>query len=175
MPDYPLPANHLGVEHLAVLDFVCLSTTLSLPAPTQVPVTLNVDHRTGGWRVRSLFGTLGWLTAEEAAEYPDLDRLRAAGMTASTTAEGHLDGVAVHLAPSPLHIARDDQPENSVLFAGGVPAAIDTSITSYLQQSQIEGLGTAYVFVEFPLIEDDIVVIVHDDVLGLLEKVVDYE
>ena len=175
MPDYPLPANHLGVEHLAVLDFVCLSTTLSLPAPTQVPVTLNVDHRTGGWRVRSLFGTLGWLTAEEAAEYPDLDRLRAAGMTASTTAEVHLDEVAVNLGLAPWHIARNDQPENTVLLAGGVPAAIDTSMTSDVQQSQIEALGTACVFVEFHHIGDDIVVTVDDAVFGLLGPAADFE
>ena len=175
MPDYPLPANHLGVEHLAVLDFVCLSTTLSLPAPTQVPVTLKVDHRTGGWRVRSLFGTLGWLTAEEAAEYPDLERLRAAGMTASTTAEVHLDEVAVNLGLAPWHIARNDQPENTVLLAGGVPAAIDTSMTSDVLQSQIEALGTACVFVEFHHIGDDIVVTVDDAVFGLLGPAADFE
>ena len=158
-----------------MLDFVCLSTTLSLPAPTQVPVTLNVDHRTGGWRVRSLFGTLGWLTAEEAAEYPDLDRLRAAGMTASTTAEVHLDEVAVNLGLAPWHIARNDQPENTVLLAGGVPAAIDTSMTSDVLQSQIEALGTACVFVEFHHIGDDIVVTVDDAVFGLLGPAADFE
>lgn len=175
MPDYPLPANHLGVEHLAVLDFVCLSTTLSLPAPTQVPVTLEADNRTGGWRIRSMFGTLGWLNAQEAADFPDLDRLRAAGMTASTTAEVYLDEVAVNLGLAPWHIARNDQPDNTVLLAGGVPAAVDTSMTSDVQQSQIEALGTASVFVEFHHIGDDIVITVDDAVFGLLGPAADYE
>lgn len=175
MPDYPLPAHHLGVEHLAVLDFVCLSTTLSIPAQTQVPVTLEADNRTGGWRIRSLFGTLGWLSAEETAEFPDLELLRAAGMTASTTAEVDLDDVAVNLGLAPWHIAHNNQPEGTVLLAGGVPAAVDTSMTSDVQQSQIEAMGTASVFVEFHHIGDDIVITVDDSVFGLLGPAADYE
>src|SRR5699024_8174379 len=67
------------------------------------------------------------------------------------------------------------QPENTVLLAGGVPAAIDTSMTSDVLQSQIEALGTACVFVEFHHIGDDIVVTVDDAVFGLLGPAADFE
>ncbi|MFZ2292034.1 MAG: hypothetical protein WAW05_06410 [Corynebacterium casei] len=175
MSDYPLPAHHLGVEHLAVLDYVCLSATLALPAQTQIPVTLEADNRTGGWRVRSMFGTVGWLTAEEAAEFPDMERLRSAGMTASTTAVVDLDDVAVNLGLAPWHIARNDQPEGTVLLAGGVAAGLDTSMSSDVQSSQIEALGTACVFVQFHHVAGSIVVTVDDAVLGLLGQATDFE
>lgn len=174
MSDYPLPAHHLGVEHLAVLDYVCLSTTLTLPAQTQIPVTLEADNRTGGWRVRSMFGTVGWLTSEEAAEFPDMERLRSAGMTASTTAVVDLDDVAVNIGLAPWHIARNDQPEGTVLLAGGVAAGLDTSTSWDVQSTQIEALGTASVFVQFHHIGENIVVTVDDAVLGLLGPAADY-
>ena len=175
MPDYPLPAHHLGVEHLAVLDYVCLSTTLALPAQTLVPVSLEADNRMGGWRIRSMFGTVGWLTAEESAEFPDLERIRTAGMTASTTAVVDLDDVAVNIGLSPWHIARNNQPEGTVLLAGGVAAGLDTSMSSDVQSSQIEALGTASVFVQFHHVGEAIVVTVDDAVLGLLGLASDFD
>lgn len=174
MSDYPLALNHCGVEYLAVLDNVCLATTLSLPAQTQIPVTLEADNRTGGWRIRSMFGTVGWLDADESAEYPALERVRDAGITVSTTAVVDLDDVAVNIGLAPWQIAVNNQPEGTVVLNGGVPAALDISMSDDVNAAQITALGTACVFVQLHHIAGAIVVTVDDSVLGVLGAVTDF-
>ncbi|MGM1311059.1 hypothetical protein ACS0VK_08560 [Corynebacterium striatum] len=172
---YPLAKSYFGVEHVAVLDNVVLSTALSLPtlseAPLALDVTLEADAFTGGWRVRSHFGILGYLDAQEAADYPALDRVRASGLQLSTRAtveilpaEGCVD-VAVSLGLAPWMIPNNDQPAGSVLLCGGLGLLVDTA-SGQLNDAQLDQMGTQQLFVTLHDVEGDIVAATPGTVLG---------
>lgn len=170
---YPLAPSYFGVEHVAVLDHVNLGTALSFPglatAPALVDVSLIPDPTTRGWRIRSPFGFLGALDAEESAEYPSLARLRAAGLSPSTHAtveivEGDVD-VAVALGLDPWMIPTTNQPVGSALLAGGHGALVDVS-AGQLTTYQLRGMGTQQLIVSLTLIDDTVLATHGDLVLG---------
>lgn len=176
---YPLAKSYFGVEHVAVLDNVVMSTALSLPtlneAPLALDVTLEADAFTGGWRVRSDFGILGYLDAQEAADYPALDRVRASGLQPATQAtveilpeEGCVD-VAVSLGLAPWMIPNNDQPAGSVLLCGGLGLLVDTA-SGQLNDGQLDQMGTQQMFVTLHDVEGDIVAVTPGTVLGGVAK-----
>ena len=108
---YPLAKSYFGVTHVAVLEHVVHSVALSLPllhkGPLALAVTLEPEAFSGGWRVRSEFGILGYLDAAETAEFPALQRVRASGFRVATDATVELVSedatidVAVNLGLAP--------------------------------------------------------------------------
>lgn len=174
MPRYPLPPQHLGAEHVAILEHIVAASALSLPGlsagPVTVEVTLEPDNLTGGWRVRGPAGYLGWLDATEAAEFPDLERLRTSHLQASTwaaveLADAALD-VAVHLGLGPWQVARNDLPAGALLLAGGHGVPIDTAASSDITAAQLRDMGFSSFFVTLQLVGGTVVAVLEDTVLG---------
>lgn len=170
---YPLAPSYFGVEHVAVLDHVNLGTALSIPglatAPTLIDVSLIPDPTSRGWRIRSPFGFIGALDAEESADYPSLARLRAAGLSPSTHAtvevgEGDVE-VAVALGLDPWMIPSTNQPEGSALLAGGHGALVDVS-AGQLTAHQLRGMGTQQLIVSLISLDDTVLATHGNLVLG---------
>ena len=170
---YPLATSYFGVEHVAILEHVISGTALSIPGvggePALIDVSLEPDTYSNGWRVRSEFGFIGFLDEVEAAEYPDLDRLKASQATPQTLAtvgivEGELE-VAVSLGLWPWMVPVNDQPAESALLAGGHGAVVDTAAGD-LTDSQLSHLETQQFFVTLKVIDDAVVASCGDTVLG---------
>ncbi|MDO5032043.1 hypothetical protein [Corynebacterium sp.] len=163
MQRYPLATQHMGVEYVTVLDHVVLSTLLRLPGLREEPLSFDVtvEPHGEGWRLRSDWGFIGYLDAEESAEFPELARLRGSGVQPVTLAtvemlpEGSLD-VAVLLGLGPWMVAHNDMPEESVLLRGGVGAPVDLA-SGELTQAQVEAMGTEQLFVSLHLLDDAII------------------
>jgi len=173
MMAYPLPTSYFGVEHVVILDHVIAGTALSIPGvgtqPALIDVSLEPDTYSNGWRVRSEFGFIGFLDEVEAAEYPDLHRLKASQATPQTLAtvgivEGELE-VAVSLGLWPWMVPVNDQPAESALLAGGHGAVVDTAAGD-LTESQLSHLETQQFFVTLKVIDDAVVAACGDTVLG---------
>ena len=173
MMAYPLPTSYFGVEHVVILDHVIAGTALSIPGvgtqPALIDVSLEPDTYSNGWRVRSEFGFIGFLDEVEAAEYPDLDRLKASQATPQTVATvGVVDGeleVAVSLGLWPWMVPVNDQPAESALLAGGHGAVID-SAAGDLTDEQLSHLETQQFFVTLKVIDDAVVASCGDTVVG---------
>lgn len=188
MQTYPLPGHHFGVEYLTGLDHVITATALSIPGlaaePVAVPVTLEPQHTTGGWRVRSQFGFLGFFDTQQSANYPHLDRLRQCGAHPSTMAvveivpgqgtQPNTIEAAVVMGLAPWMVAVNAPPENATLLAGGEGAVVDTSTAGDLTPAALSALGTAQVFVQLSVVGTTIVCSLDDDVIGSLGPVEDY-
>ena len=175
MSMYPLAKSYFGVTHVAVLEHVVHSVALSLPllhkGPLALAVTLEPEAFSGGWRVRSEFGILGYLDAAETAEFPALQRVRASGFRVATDATVELVSedatidVAVNLGLAPWMVPVNEQPAGSVLLQGGLGLLIDTA-TGQLNESQLSRLITQQIFVSLHLVEGDIVAATPGFVLG---------
>lgn len=173
MVPYPLATSYFGVEHVAILEHAISGTVLSIPGvgsqPALIDVSLEPDTYSNGWRVRSDFGFIGFLDEVEAAEYPDLHRLKASQATPHTVATvGIVDGeleVAVSLGLWPWMVPVNDQPAESVLLAGGHGAVVD-SAAGDLTDSQLTHLDTQQFFVTLKVIDDAVVASCGDTVLG---------
>lgn len=173
MVPYPLATSYFGVEHVAILEHVISGTVLSIPGvgsqPALIDVSLEPDTYSNGWRVRSEFGFIGFLDEVEAAEYPDLHRLKASQATPQTVATvGIVDGeleVAVSLGLWPWLLPVNDQPAESVLLAGGHGAVIDAGAGD-LTESQLSQLETQQFFVTLKIIDDAVVASCGDTVVG---------
>lgn len=173
MVPYPLATSYFGVEHVAILEHVISGTVLSIPGvgsqPALIDVSLEPDTYSNGWRVRSEFGFIGFLDEVEAAEYPDLHRLKASQATPQTVATvGIVDGeleVAVSLGLWPWLLPVNDQPAESVLLAGGHGAVIDTGAGD-LTDEQLSHVATQQFFVTLKVIDDAVVASCGDTVLG---------
>lgn len=173
MMAYPLPTSYFGVEHVVILEHVIAGTALSIPGvgtqPALIDVSLEPDTYSNGWRVRSEFGFIGFLDEVEAAEYPDLDRLKASQATPQTVATvGIVDGeleVAVSLGLWPWMVPVNDQPAESALLAGGHGAVVDTAAGD-MPDSQLSHLETQQFFVTLKVIDDAVVAACGDTVLG---------
>lgn len=173
MVPYPLATSYFGVEHVAILEHVSSGTVLSIPGvgsqPALIDVSLEPDTYSNGWRVRSEFGFIGFLDEVEAAEYPDLHRLKASQATPQTVATvGIIDGeleVAVSLGLWPWMVPVNDQPAESALLAGGHGAVVDTAAGD-LTESQLSQLETQQFFVTLKVIDDAVVASCGDTVLG---------
>ncbi|MDK8475584.1 MULTISPECIES: hypothetical protein [unclassified Corynebacterium] len=173
MVSYPLATSYFGVEHVAILEHVISGTVLSIPGvgsqPALIDVSLEPDTYSNGWRVRSEFGFIGFLDEVEAAEYPDLHRLKASQATPQTVATvGIVDGeleVAVSLGLWPWMVPVNDQPAESALLAGGHGAVVDTAAGD-LTESQLSHLETQQFFVTLKVIDDAVVAACGDTVLG---------
>lgn len=170
---YPLAPSYFGVEHVAILEHVNLSTALSIPGLAQQPALVDVsllpDPTTGGWRVRSDFGFLGALDGEESAEYPALNRLRTAAITPTTQATVEIVDkeveVAVALGLDPWMLPTNNQPANSALLSGGYGALVRVA-EGELTAHQLRAMGTEQLFVTLVLL-DGTVLATHDNlVLG---------
>lgn len=173
MVPYPLATSYFGVEHVAILEHVISGTVLSIPGmgsqPALIDVSLEPDTYSNGWRVRSEFGFIGFLDEVEAAEYPDLHRLKASQATPQTVAtvgivEGELE-VAVSLGLWPWMVPVNDQPAESALLAGGHGAVVDTAAGD-LTESQLSHFETQQFFVTLKVIDDAVVAACGDTVLG---------
>lgn len=173
MMAYPLPTSYFGVEHVVILEHVITGTALSIPGvgsqPALIDVSLEPDTYSNGWRVRSEFGFIGFLDEVEAAEYPDLHRLKASQATLQTVATvGIVDGeleVAVSLGLWPWMVPVNDQPAESALLAGGHGAVVDTAAGD-MPDSQLSHLETQQFFVTLKVIDDAVVAACGDTVLG---------
>lgn len=173
MVPYPLATSYFGVEHVAILEHVISGTVLSIPGvgsqPALIDVSLEPDTYSNGWRVRSEFGFIGFLDEVEAAEYPDLHRLKASQATPQTVATvGIVDGeleVAVSLGLWPWMVPVNDQPAESALLAGGHGAVID-SAAGDLTDEQLSHLETQQFFVTLKVIDDAVVASCGDTVVG---------
>lgn len=173
MVPYPLATSYFGVEHVAILEHVISGTVLSIPGvgsqPALIDVSLEPDTYSNGWRVRSEFGFIGFLDEVEAAEYPDLHRLKASQATPQTVATvGIVDGeleVAVSLGLWPWLLPVNDQPAESVLLAGGHGAVIDAGAGD-LTDEQLSHFDTQQFFVTLKVIDDAVVASCGDTVLG---------
>lgn len=173
MVPYPLATSYFGVEHVAILEHVISGTVLSIPGvgsqPALIDVSLEPDTYSNGWRVRSEFGFIGFLDEVEAAEYPDLHRLKASQATPQTVATiGIIDGeleVAVSLGLWPWMVPVNDQPAESALLAGGHGAVVDTAAGD-LTESQLSQLETQQFFVTLKIIDDAVVASCGDTVVG---------
>lgn len=173
MVSYPLATSYFGVEHVAILEHVISGTVLSIPGvgsqPALIDVSLEPDTYSNGWRVRSEFGFIGFLDEVEAAEYPDLHRLKASQATPQTVATvGIVDGeleVAVSLGLWPWMVPVNDQPAESALLAGGHGAIVDTAAGD-ITDSQLSNLETQQFFVTLKVIDDAVVASCGDTVLG---------
>lgn len=173
MVPYPLATSYFGVEHVAILEHVISGTVLSIPGvgsqPALIDVSLEPDTYSNGWRVRSEFGFIGFLDEVEAAEYPDLHRLKASQATPQTVATvGVVDGeleVAVSLGLWPWMVPVNDQPAESALLAGGHGAVVDTAAGD-LTESQLSQLETQQFFVTLKIIDDAVVASCGDTVVG---------
>lgn len=170
---YPLAPSYFGVEHVAILEHVNLSTALSIPGLAQQPALVDVsllpDPTTGGWRVRSDFGFLGALDGEESTEYPALNRLRTAAMNPATHATVEIiDGeveIAVALGLDPWMIPVNNQPAGTALLSGGYGALVLLA-EGELTAHQLREMGTEQLFVTL-MLHDDTVLATHDNlVLG---------
>lgn len=183
MQHYPLPPHYCGVEHVAILEHIVASTALGLPpvpegpeladAPYVLDVSLEPDLYTAGWRVRSAHGLLGFIDADEAAEFPDLERVRAAGMHVSTWASvellhGEEEGieVAVHLGLAPWQVARNNVPDGAVLLAPGQAVWVNPETSSDIVPSQLQDLGFGQYFVTLTRFGSIIVTALDDVVVG---------
>lgn len=173
MVPYPLATSYFGVEHVAILEHVISGTVLSIPGvgsqPALIDVSLEPDTYSNGWRVRSEFGFIGFLDEVEAAEYPDLHRLKASQATPQTVAtvdiiDGELE-VAVSLGLWPWMVPVNDQPAESALLAGGHGAVID-SAAGDLTDEQLSHLETQQFFVTLKVIDDAVVASCGDTVVG---------
>ncbi|MDD7581432.1 hypothetical protein ACEE23_03605 [Corynebacterium sp. 32222D000AT] len=133
MRNYHLPAQFLGVEHLALLDHLIPAAVLSLPGLAHEPQVLEVslEPLPTGWRVRAAVGIIATITAEEAVAFPSLERLRRAGLVPTTWAQCEIaDGqveVGIHLGPDEWLVPVNTVPAQAALLDGGQPAAVDTS------------------------------------------------
>lgn len=173
MVPYPLATSYFGVEHVAILEHVISGTVLSIPGvgsqPALIDVSLEPDTYSNGWRVRSEFGLIGFLDEVEAAEYPDLHRLKASQATPQTVATiGIIDGeleVAVSLGLWPWMVPVNDQPAESALLAGGHGAVVDPAAGD-LTESQLSHLDTQQFFVTLKIIDDAVVASCGDTVVG---------
>ncbi|MDK4278881.1 hypothetical protein [Corynebacterium accolens] len=173
MVPYPLATSYFGVEHVAILEHVSSGTVLSIPGvgsqPALIDVSLESDTYSNGWRVRSEFGFIGFLDEVEAAEYPDLHRLKASQATPQTVATvGIIDGeleVAVSLGLWPWMVPVNDQPAESALLAGGHGAVVDPAAGD-LTESQLSQLETQQFFVTLKVIDDAVVASCGDTVVG---------
>lgn len=173
MVPYPLATSYFGVEHVAILEHVISGTVLSIPGvgsqPALIDVSLEPDTYSNGWRVRSEFGFIGFLDEVEAAEYPDLHRLKASQATPQTVATvGIVDGeleVAVSLGLWPWMVPVNDQPAESALLADGHGAVID-SAAGDLTDEQLSHLETQQFFVTLKVIDDAVVASCGDTVVG---------
>lgn len=173
MVPYPLATSYFGVEHVAILEHAISGTVLSIPGvgsqPALIDVSLEPDTYSNGWRVRSDFGFIGFLDEVEAAEYPDLHRLKTSQAAPHTVATvGIVDGeleVAVSLGLWPWMVPVNDQPAESVLLAGGHGAVVD-SAAGDLTDSQLTHLDTQQFFVTLKVIDDAVVASCGDTVLG---------
>lgn len=173
MVPYPLATSYFGVEHVAILEHVISGTVLSIPGvgsqPALIDVSLEPDTYSNGWRVRSEFGFIGFLDEVEAAEYPDLHRLKASQATPQTVATvGIVDGeleAAVSLGLWPWMVPVNDQPAESALLAGGHGAVID-SAAGDLTDEQLSHLETQQFFVTLKVIDDAVVASCGDTVVG---------
>lgn len=173
MVPYPLATSYFGVEHVAILEHVISGTVLSIPGvgsqPALIDVSLEPDTYSNGWRVRSEFGFIGFLDEVEAAEYPDLHRLKASQATPQTVATvGIVDGeleVAVSLGLWPWLLPVNDQPAESALLAGGHGAVIDTGAGD-LTDEQLSHFDTQQFFVTLKVIDDAVVASCGDTALG---------
>lgn len=173
MVPYPLATSYFGVDHVAILEHVISGTVLSIPGvgsqPALIDVSLEPDTYSNGWRVRSEFGFIGFLDEVEAAEYPDLHRLKASQATPQTVAtvdiiDGELE-VAVSLGLWPWLLPVNDQPAESALLAGGHGAVVDTAAGD-LTESQLSQLETQQFFVALKIIDDAVVASCGDTVVG---------
>ncbi|WP_411703128.1 hypothetical protein [Corynebacterium sp. LaCa142] len=173
MVPYPLATSYFGVEHVAILEHVISGTVLSIPGvgnkPALIDVSLEPDTYSNGWRVRSDFGFIGFLDAVEAAEYPDLHRLKPSQATPQTVATvGIVDGeleVALSLGLWPWLLPVNDQPPESALLNGGHGAVVDPAAGD-LTDSQLSHLDTQQFFVTLKVIDDAVVASCGDTVLG---------
>ncbi|MDY3127886.1 MAG: hypothetical protein SOW59_07120 [Corynebacterium sp.] len=168
MTAYPLVTSYGGVGYQLVLDNVVLATALEFPPESICEVTVEPDNRIQGWKIRSSDGILGWLDAEESAEYPALGRLRAQGMSAATTACITLDEVVLDIGLPEWHIPRNNQSEGTVLLAGGHPCPIDTSTSADIDSDFLDSLSAASYFVCLKQAGSDIVVLLDSRVVGTL-------
>ncbi|OFS23537.1 hypothetical protein [Corynebacterium sp. HMSC04H06] len=130
---YHLPAQFLGVEHLALLDHITAAPVLSLPGLAHEPQVLEVslEPLPAGWRVRASVGIIATIAADEAAAFPSLDRLRRAGLVPTTWAQceiaEHQVEVGIYLGPDEWLVPVNTVPAQAVIVEGGQPAAVDTS------------------------------------------------
>lgn len=177
MQAYYLPATYMGLEHVAVLDHPVTSTALSIPrlheGPVLCEVTLESDALTGGWRIRCPYGFIGVLDGTEAAEMPDLERLRTSSVIPTTWATVELFDseveVAVHLGLWPWTVARNNLPAGAILLHGGQGHRIDTSAGGDLNTHQLKELGTCQLFSHLTVIDGAVVASVEGHVLGSLD------
>ena len=171
---YPLPAAHLGVEHVTILDHVALGTALSIPrlneAPVLMEVTLEANPLNHWWKVRSPFGIIGFLDAQESAEFPDLDRVLASQLNPATWATAEIiDGdieIAVHLGLNVWSVPRNNQPAGSVLFNGGQGYLLDTSVADDLDEYQLAAMGTCQLITTVTAVGEHLVATIGDVALG---------
>lgn len=178
MQPYPLPAAHLGVEHVTILDHVVTGTVLSIPRlneqALQMEVTLEADPLNHMWKVRSPFGIIGFLDADESAEFPDLDRVLASHLTPVTWATVEIVDndieVAVHLGLNVWQVPRNNQPVGSVLLSGSRGYLIDTLASEDVDDFQWNAMGTCQLIVALHIVGDHIVASVDDVVLGSVLK-----
>lgn len=135
MPQYPLATSYFGVEHAVVLEHTLAHAALTIPGissgPVEVAVVLQPRAQMGGWRIVSDFGTLGILTADEAADFPALDTLRSAHFDPTTIAtveivDSELE-IAVMLGLNPWMLPQNSQPAGAALINGGFGATVDLS------------------------------------------------
>ncbi|MGO2611744.1 hypothetical protein [Corynebacterium flavescens] len=172
---YPLASSYFGVEHLAILDHPLLNAALDIPGLAQGPVSLEAqlepDSLSKGWRIRCAFGCIGYLDELEAAEFPQLARVRASGLQPATVAtveivEGELE-VGVSLGLGPWQVPHNDQPSGSTLLNGGMGHLIDTSVGD-LSPQQLKAMGTEQMIVTLDSVDGDLLATAEGYVIGLI-------
>lgn len=175
MQPYPLASSYFGVEHAAVLDHPCTATALGIPQLADAPVTVTVTLKPrpqGGWLVDSPLGYLGWLTAGEAAEYPQLKALNTRGFIPTAPAsieivDGALE-VAVVLGLAPWQVPVND-PAAPVL-TGGYGYLLDASKSSDVDEAALNSLGWCQFFVTLRAIDQAVLALADDRVIGTIHS-----
>lgn len=171
METYPLPATHLGIAHAARLTHIVPSVALAV-GPGTYGVTIEPDNLAHGWNVRSEHGLLGWLDASQSADYPALERLRLAEMSAATMASIELTEasllITVRLGLAPWQLPLNAPPPGSAVLAGGIGVAVNSAASADIMPEQLLGLGTAQLFVLLESVGDTVVASLENHVLGTL-------
>lgn len=135
---YPLAPSVWGAAlQLPVSDVVqaALFTEFAAhPGTAFIPVHLQADPLTGGWKVRRTTGAaIGSLPAVERNRFEDLRRVEASLLMPATLAEVYLSEktgrfeVNVLLPPPELVVPRNDAPTSAVVLPPGDMVFIDTS------------------------------------------------
>ncbi|WJY89453.1 hypothetical protein [Corynebacterium confusum] len=179
MRNYHLPAQFLGVEHLALLDHITAAPVLSLPGLAHEPQVLEVslEPLPAGWRVRASVGIIATIAADEAAAFPGLDRLRRAGLIPTTWAQCEIADraveVGIHLGPNEWLVPVNTVPAQTVIVDGGQPAVVDTS-RGDLPDDYAAYIHACQLIVRVDKKAAELIVSTEDNVLGTIGTPADY-